>query len=309
MMLRYVFYRLLAIIPVLIGVSLAVFIMVRLVPGDPIKLMFVNQALPSPERIAEMRHSLGLDLPIWEQYLRYLWGVLQGDFGNSFRSRQPVFDEIITRLPNTIRLTTVSLLIAVTIGITAGVLSAVFRNTWIDRVSMVVAIIGISIPGFWLGLMIMLFFGVRLEWFPVSGATTWKHIVMPALTLGLISSAIIARLTRASMLDALNQDYVRTARSKGLGGFHVVVRHALRNAMIPVVTIVGLQVGGLLSGAFIIESVFAYPGVGQLAVTALQTRDFPVIQGIVLLVAAIYVCVNLVADLIYGFLDPRIQYS
>ncbi len=308
-MLRYVFYRLLAIIPVLIGVSLAVFVMVRLVPGDPVKLMFANQALPSPERLAEMRHNMGLDLPVWQQYLDYVWGVLHGDFGESFRSRQPVFEEIITRLPNTIRLTTASLLVAVTIGISAGVLSAVFRNSWIDRVSMIVAIIGISIPGFWLGLMIMLFFGVRLEWFPVSGATTWKHIVMPAFTLGLISSAIIARLTRASMLDALNQDYVRTARAKGLGSFHVVVRHALRNAMIPVVTIVGLQVGGLLSGAFIIESVFAYPGVGQLAVTALQTRDFPVIQGIVLLVATIYVCVNLVADLIYGFLDPRIQYS
>jgi peptide/nickel transport system permease protein len=307
-MLRYVLYRLIAIIPVLIGVSVAVFVMVRLVPGDPVKLMFANQALPSPERIAEMRHNMGLDLPIWEQYARYLWGAVQGDFGNSFRSRQPVFDEIVTRLPNTIRLTSASLLVAVTIGITAGVLSAVFRNTWIDRVSMVVAIIGISIPGFWLGLMIMLFFGVRLEWFPVSGATSWRHVIMPALTLGLISSAIIARLTRASMLDALNQDYVRTARAKGLGSFHVVVRHALRNAMIPVVTIVGLQVGGLLSGAFIIESVFAYPGVGQLAVTALQTRDFPVIQGIVLLVAVIYVGVNLVADLIYGFLDPRIQY-
>jgi ABC-type dipeptide/oligopeptide/nickel transport system permease component len=305
---RYFLYRLAAVIPVLLGVSVAVFTMVRLVPGDPVQLMFVNQAMPSPERVEEMRHQMGLDLPVWRQYADYVTGILHGDFGNSYRSRQPVFEEIIARLPNTLRLTFASLLVAVTIGITAGVLSAVYKGRWIDRVSMIVAIFGISIPGFWLGLMIMLLFGVRLEWLPVSGATTWRHLVMPAFTLGLLSSAVIARLTRASMLDALNQDYVRTARAKGLGSSRVVIRHALRNAMIPVVTIVGLQIGGLLSGAFIIESVFAYPGIGQLAVTALQSRDFPVIQGIVLFVATIYVGVNLLADLVYGYLDPRIQY-
>jgi ABC-type dipeptide/oligopeptide/nickel transport system permease component len=305
---RYFLYRLAAVIPVLLGVSVAVFTMVRLVPGDPVQLMFVNQAMPSPERVEEMRHQMGLDLPVWRQYADYVTGILHGDFGNSYRSRQPVFEEIITRLPNTLKLTFASLLVAVTIGITAGVLSAVYKGRWIDKVSMVVAIFGISIPGFWLGLMIMLLFGVRLEWLPVSGATTWRHLVMPAFTLGLLSSAVIARLTRASMLDAMNQDYVRTARAKGLGSSRVVIRHALRNAMIPVVTIVGLQIGGLLSGAFIIESVFAYPGIGQLAVTALQSRDFPVIQGIVLFVATIYVGVNLLADLVYGYLDPRIQY-
>jgi peptide/nickel transport system permease protein len=290
-------------------VSIAVFVMVRLVPGDPVQLMFANQAAPSPERLDEIRRQLGLDLPIWKQYLHYVTGVLQGDFGQSIRSRQPVFEEIVQRLPNTLRLTFASLAVAITIGIVAGVLSAVYKGRWIDKVSMIISILGISIPGFWFGLMIMLLFGVRLEWLPVSGATTWKHLVMPAVTLGLISSAIIARLTRASMLDALGQDYVRTARAKGLAGYAVVTRHALRNAFIPVVTIIGLQIGGLLSGAFIIESVFAYPGVGQLAVTALQARDFPVIQGIVLMVAAIYVCVNLLADLVYGFLDPRIQFS
>ncbi|HLU37512.1 MAG TPA: nickel ABC transporter permease [Thermomicrobiales bacterium] len=308
-MFRYFLYRLAAVIPVLFGVSIAVFVMVRLVPGDPVQLMFTNQPLPSPERLEEIRHQLGLDLPIWKQYLNYLTGVLQGDFGQSIRSRQPVFEEIVQRLPNTLRLTFASLAVAITVGILAGVLSAVYKGRWIDKVSMVVSILGISIPGFWFGLMIMLLFGVRLEWLPVSGATSWKHLVMPAITLGLISSAIIARLTRASMLDALGQDYVRTARAKGLRGSTVVTRHALRNAFIPVVTIIGLQIGGLLSGAFIIETVFAYPGVGQLAVTALQARDFPVIQGIVLMVAAIYVCVNLLADLVYGFLDPRIQYS
>jgi len=305
---RYFIYRLVATIPVLLGVSVVVFFMLRLVPGDPVRLMFANQASPPPERIEEIRHQLGLDLPIWRQYLDYVTGVLQGDFGLSIRSRQPVFEEIVQRLPNTFRLTSASLAVAVTVGILAGVLSAVYKGRWIDRVSMVVAILGISIPSFWFGLMIMLLFGVRLEWLPVSGATTWEHLVMPAITLGLISSAIIARLTRASMLEALGQDYVRTARAKGLSGRTVIARHALRNAFIPVVTIIGLQIGGLLSGAFIIESVFAYPGVGQLAVTALQARDFPVIQGIVLLVAVIYVGVNLLEDLVYGFLDPRIQY-
>lgn len=308
-MFRYFLYRLAAVVPVLLGVSVAVFVMVRLVPGDPVQIMFANQAMPTPERVEEMRHQLGLDLPIWQQYFKYVGGVVQGDFGNSFRSRQPVWDEIVTRLPNTLQLTFASLAVAITIGVAAGVLSAVYKGRWIDKVSMVIAILGISIPGFWLGLMIMLFFGVRLEWFPVSGASTWQHLVMPAFTLGLLSSAVIARLTRASMLDSLGQDYVRTARAKGLSGFSVVTRHALRNALIPVVTIIGLQIGGLLSGAFIIESVFAYPGVGQLAVTALQMRDFPVIQGIVLLVATIYVCVNLIADLVYGFLDPRIQFD
>lgn len=307
-MFRYFLYRLAAVIPVLFGVSVVVFVMVRLVPGDPVQLMFQNQAMPSPERLAEMRHQMGLDLPVWRQYYDYVTGVVQGDFGASYRSRQPVFDEIITRLPNTLKLTFASLVVAVTIGVTTGVLSAVYKGRWIDKVSMVIAIFGISIPGFWLGLMIMLLFGVRLEWLPVSGATTWQHLIMPAFTLGLLSSAVIARLTRASMLDALGQDYVRTARSKGLTGRRVVTRHALRNALIPVVTIVGLQIGGLLSGAFIIESVFAYPGIGQLAVTALQSRDFPVIQGIVLFVAFIYVGVNLLADLVYGYLDPRIQY-
>jgi len=306
---RYILYRLVAVIPVLLGVSIAVFFMVRLVPGDPIQIMFANQAKPSPERIAEMRHQLGLDLPIWKQYLQYLQGIVQGDLGQSIRSRQPVLNEITERLPNTIKLTSASLLIAIAIGVSAGVISAVFKGRWIDKVSMVGAILGISIPGFWLGLMIMMLFAVRLGWFPVSGASTWKHLVLPALTLGILSSAVIARLTRASMLEALEQDYVRTARAKGLRESTVVARHALRNAMVPVVTIVGLQIGGLLSGAFIIESVFAYPGVGQLAVTALQARDFPMIQGIVLFVAVVYVGVNLLADLLYGFLDPRIRYS
>jgi ABC-type dipeptide/oligopeptide/nickel transport system permease component len=308
-MLKYFLFRVLGTVPVLFGVSVAVFVMVRLVPGDPVQIMFANSAQPSQEQVDAMRHQLGLDLPIYRQYVKYLDGVVQGDLGESFRSRQPVGSEIIDRLPNTLKLTGASLLVALVIGLTAGILSATFRGGWIDRISMVVAIIGLSVPGFWLGMMIMLLFGVRLQWFPVSGAETWKHLVMPAFTLGVISSAVIARITRASMLEVLNQDYVRTARAKGLHDVSVVWRHALRNALIPVVTIVGLQIGGLLSGAFIIESVFAYPGIGALAVNALQTRDFPMIQGIVLFVAVVYVGINVLIDLLYGVLDPRISYS
>lgn len=308
-MLQYFLYRLIGAIPVLIGVSIAVFVMVRLVPGDPVQIMFANSAQPSQEQIDAMRHQLGLDQPIYRQYVQYLEGIVQGDLGQSFRSRQPVGSEIVERLPNTLKLTAASLLVAIVIGVTAGILSATFRGGWIDRISMVIAIIGLSVPGFWLGMMIMLLFGVRLQWFPVSGASTWKHLVMPAFTLGVISSAVLARITRASMLEVLNQDYVRTARAKGLRDVTVVWRHALRNALIPVVTIIGLQIGGLLSGAFIIESVFAYPGVGALAVNALQTRDFPMIQGIVLFVAVVYVGVNVFIDMLYGLLDPRISYA
>ena len=308
-MLRYVLYRVLGAIPVLVGVSVAVFFMLRLVPGDPVKIMFANRGQPSPEQLQAMRHELGLDLPIHRQYVRYVGNALTGDLGISFRSKQPVGAEIRARLPNTLKLTAASLAVAVLIGVSAGVLSATFKGSWIDRLGMLVAIIGISVPGFWLGLMVMLLFAVRLRWFPVAGAESWRHLVMPAFTLGLIASAVLARLTRASMLEALGQEYVRTARAKGLRESFVVWRHALRNALIPVVTIVGLLVGSLLSGAFIIEAVFAYPGIGYLAVNALLTRDFPMIQGIVLLVAVIYVGVNLVTDLLYGLIDPRVGYS
>jgi peptide/nickel transport system permease protein len=307
--LRYVLYRLIAAVPVLLGVSIAVFFMVRLVPGDPVQIMFANQPQPTPEQRQAMRRQLGIDLPIYHQYVRFIGGAVQGDLGKSFRSKRPVGPEIIERLPNTLRLTAASLAVAIVIGMTAGILSATFKGSWLDRLSMLTSIVGISIPGFWLGLMIMLLFAVRLRWFPVAGADTWRHLVMPAFTLGLISSAVLARLTRASMLEALNQDYVRTARAKGLAEVFVVWRHALRNALVPIVTIIGLLIGGLLSGTFIIEAVFAYPGIGLLAVNALQTRDFPMIQGIVLFVAVVYVAVNLVTDLLYGLLDPRITYS
>jgi peptide/nickel transport system permease protein/oligopeptide transport system permease protein len=288
-------------------VTVLVFVMVRLVPGDPIDMMFANTRPPSPEERAALRHQLGLDRPIHEQYVRFVADAATGDLGKSFRSRQPVVEEITARLPNTLKLTAASLTVAVVIGVLAGTLAAVFRGTWVDGASMLVAVLGVSIPGFWLGLMAMLLFSVRLGWLPVAGAGSWKHLVLPAFTLGVLASAVLARMTRSSMLDALSLDYVRTARAKGLRETVVVLRHALRNALIPIVTIVGLQIGSLLSGAFIIESVFGYPGVGQLAVNALQNRDFPVIQGIVLLVALTYVAVNILVDVLYGMIDPRVS--
>lgn len=308
-MARFVIYRIVSIIPVLIGISVAVFFMVRLVPGDPIDIMYANRPKPTPEQRAAIEREMGLNLPIHRQYVRYVAGVVQGDLGDSFRTKQPVAEQIRARLPNTIKLTLASLAVALVLGIVAGVLSATFRNSWIDRISMLIAVGGVSIPAFWLGLMLILVFSVRLGWFPVAGARTWQHLVLPSVTLGLVVSAVLARITRASMLEALNQDYVRTARAKGLREFFVVGRHAFRNAMIPVVTIVGLLIGNLLAGAFIIEAVFGYPGIGLLAVNALQTRDFPMIQGIVLFVAVVYVVINVLVDILYAFIDPRIKFS
>lgn len=308
-MVKFILVRLLGTIPVLLGVSILVFSMVRLVPGDPIDMMFSNLAPPSPEQRQAIRHEMGLDKPVYLQYVSFVGNALRGDLGKSYRTKRPVSEEIRNRLPNTIKLTIASLALSTLIGVVAGVLAATFKNTWIDFISMVIAIIGVSIPGFWLGLMIMMLFSVKLGWFPVAGADTWKHLVLPTVTLGVLASAILARMTRSAMLDVLNQDYVRTARAKGLREWRVIMGHAFRNALVPIVTILGLQIGGLLSGAFIIEAVFAYPGIGMLAVQALANRDFPLIQGIVLLVAVIYVLVNLAVDMLYSVLDPRVRNS
>jgi ABC-type dipeptide/oligopeptide/nickel transport system permease component len=306
---QYLLKRLVSALLVLFGVSLLVFTMVRLVPGDPVDIMFANQPPPTPEQRAALRQQLGLDLPIHRQYFHFLGKALQGDLGRSFRTKRPVTNEILARLPNTVKLTAASLTVAVLVGVSTGVLAATSKGSWIDTATMVLAIAGVSVPAFWLGLMLILLFAVQLGWFPVSGAASWRHLVLPAVTLGVLTSGILARMTRSSLLEELARDYVRTARAKGLRETTVLLRHALRNALIPVVTIVGLQLGQLLSGAFIIEAVFAYPGVGLLAVSALQARDFPLIQGIVLLVATIYVLVNLAVDLLYCWIDPRVSYA
>ena len=286
-MLLYLVRRLLFVIPVVIGVLTLVFFMRALVPGDPIEIMFLGQPPPDPDTVAAIRRELGLDKSLPLQYVQYVIGVAQGDLGSSVRTRRPVLDEIRDRYPNTLILTFASLVVALVVGLTTGVLAAVYKDSWIDTVTMLLALFGLSMPAFWFGLLMIQYFGVYLRWFPVMGSGSLRHLIMPALTLGLIASTVQARVARSSMLEVLSSDYVRTARAKGLNAGTVILRHGLKNALIPTMTILGLQVGGLLGGAFIIEAVFAWHGVGELAVQAISQRDFPLIQGIIVVVATV----------------------
>lgn len=295
-------------IPIWLGILFLVFLMRVLVPGDPIQLMFAGQ-YSDPVVEAEMRHKFGLDKPLPTQFVDYVEGVAHGDLGFSITAQQPVTKLIEAHYPYTVVLTLTSLSIAVTIGLITGILSALRKDTIIDLFSMIFALAGLSMPAFWLGLLLIYVFAVDLGWFPVLGSMSPKGLVLPSVTLGVIASAVTARLVRSTMIDVLNEDYIRTARAKGIVETRVVLRHALRNALIPIVTIIGLQFGGLLSGAFIVEVIFAWHGIGELAIIALQHRDFPLIQGIVLVVATTYVLVNLAVDLVYAVLDRRIVYS
>jgi peptide/nickel transport system permease protein len=307
-MTAYVLRRLLVTIPVLFAVVTLVFAIRPLVPGDPVEIMFFGQSA-NPEVIANVRAQLGLDKSIPEQYLLYVSNVLQGDLGTSITTRQPVIEEIANRYPATLQLAVGAFLVSAVVGLGAGILAAVHKDSLVDTLAMVVATAGISMPAFWFGLLAIYLFSVNLGWFSVIPDGSLKSLILPALTLGLIASSIVARLVRSAMLEVLGQEYVQTARAKGLSERRVVMHHALRNAAIPVVTIVGLQFGGLLTGAFIIEAVFAWHGIGELAVQAFAKRDFPMIQGITLVVATTYVLVNLVVDVVYAALDPRITYS
>lgn len=304
---RYVLKRLLLALPVLLGVSVVVFVAIRLIPGDPALLMAGQAA--TQEVVQQIRTTLGLDRPLPVQYLYFLRNVLRGDLGRSLFNGAPVVEELSQRFPRTVRLALASILVASFIGIPAGVLAATRRSTWVDTLVMVVALAGVSVPVFWLGLNLILMFSVRLQWLPAFGYETWRHLILPSFTLGAASAAIVARMTRSAMLEVLSQDYVRTARAKGLAERVVVNRHALRNALIPVVTILGLQLGTLLSGAVLTETVFAWPGIGRLLVEAVLARDYPVIQGATLLIAATFVALNVLVDVLYGLLDPRIRYE
>jgi peptide/nickel transport system permease protein len=304
---RYILQRLLALIPVLFGVSLIVFSILKFVPGDP--ALQVGGLDASPEDLAAIRHQMGLDQPVHVQYLYFIGNALQGDFGQSIRSHRPVLEELRSRIPNTVTLTAVAMVFAILIGTGLGILAAVRQYSLWDNLAMVAAMLGISVPIFWLGLMLMLLFAVQLRWLPTAGTGTALHLVLPALTLGAASAAIIARQVRSAMLEVLRQDYIRTARAKGLHARKVVLRHALTNALIPAVTIIGLQFGYLLAGAVITETVFAWPGVGRLLVDAIKYRDFPVVQATILWLALIFSAVNLAVDLLYGYLDPRIKYQ
>ncbi|PYM91816.1 MAG: peptide ABC transporter permease [Candidatus Rokuibacteriota bacterium] len=305
-MLIYLTRRVLAVVPVLFGVTLAVFSMLFLVPGDPVKMMLA-EFVTSPDQIAQMRAQLHLDEPLPQQYGRFVANAFRGDLGTSIRSRRPVATEIAENVASTAQLALASMAVAIAIGVPLGLLAALFRNTWLDVGSMVVALLGVSMPSFWLGLLLIFVFSLHLAWFPATGGGDLLHLVLPSLTLGTIASAIIARLTRSSMLEVLGQDYVRTARAKGLAWWGVVVRHALKNALIPIITIFGLQFGNLLAGAVIVETVFSRPGLGRLIVGGILAKDFPLVQGTVLFVAASYVMINVLVDVAYAFVDPRIR--
>ncbi len=309
-MLRYVAGRLVGTVPVLFGVTLLVFAMTVLTPGDRVVAMLGDaaQGLGQAAR-EELRRELGLDRPLPIQYLEYVAGLARGDLGFSARSRRPVLAEIRDRLPATIELALAGLAVAVTLGVSLGVLAAVRRGTVFDSLAVAIALVGVSVPVFWMGFLLMMVFALELGWLPASGRGTWRHLVLPAATVGLASAAFIARITRGAVIETLGQDYVRTARSKGLSERRVVARHALRPALLPIVTVVGLQLGGLLGGAVLTETVFAWPGVGRLLVDAIVARDVPLVQGCVLVVAFLFIGVNLVVDVSYAAINPKVRYG
>jgi ABC-type dipeptide/oligopeptide/nickel transport system permease component len=304
---RYVVQRLLWVVPVVLGVSLIVFSIMKMVPGD------VAQVIAGLDGTAEdvelIRSDLGLDRPLHEQYLTFLWRSLQGDFGRSAVTKRPVVDEIGSRIGPTAELAVAAFAVSIVVGLIAGIVSATHRYTIWDNLATLIALIGVSMPVFWLGLMLMLLFSVGLGWLPSSGAGTPAQLVLPALALGSASTAIIARQTRSGLLEVLGQDYVRTARAKGLTERVVLVRHALKNALIPTITVAGLQVGFLMGGSVLAETVFARPGLGRLLVDSIARRDIPVVQTTIMLLSVTFVFVNLVVDLLYVKLDPRIQYD
>lgn len=304
---RYLARRLTIMVPLLVGVSMIVFVLIRLIPGDPAELMASQWA--TADDIAQVRRAWGLDQPLPIQYGVFLGNLLRGDLGRSVASGVPVAREIAARYPATLLLAAASMAVAVGIGGMAGVVSARRPYSWWDHAAMILALVGVSTPAFWAGLMLILLFSVVLGWLPASGMGSVRHLVLPAVTLGMVAAGIIARQTRSSMLDVLSQDYVRTAWAKGLAESAVTYRHALKNALIPVVTIVGLQFGTLLGGSVVVESVFAWPGMGRLLVDAVMVRDYPIVQAAVLLFAATFACINLLVDLAYGLLDPRIRYE
>jgi ABC-type dipeptide/oligopeptide/nickel transport system permease component len=305
-MVQYILRRLAQTVLVLLGVSALSFGMMFL-SGDPANVMAGETW--TREQIEDFRHQMGFDRPWYVQYGDFLSGAVRGDFGVSLRQRQPTFDLVMERMPATIELAAAALAIALAIGLPLGILAAIKRGSIWDNILMMTGLLGQSIPVFWLGLLLVMIFSVRLGWFPVAGRGGLSHLILPAVTLGLFSTAYVARMTRSSMLEVLGNDYIRTARAKGLRERVVITRHALRNALIPLVTVVGLQVGALLGGAVITETIFAWPGVGRLTIQAIQTKDLPLVQAPVTVIATIFVLVNLAVDLLYTYLDPKIRLS
>lgn len=307
-MLQYIAKRLLLTVPTIVTITLVVFLMLHAVPGDPATI-FAGDKNVTPEQLAVVRLEMGLDRPILVQYLNYVTRIFVGNLGRSLYSRMPVRLEIGNRVSSSAELAVAAFALASTFGVLLGVVSALWRSSWVDVAAMSFAIVGVSMPIFWLASMLIFLFAITLGWFPVTGAGGLNRLVLPALALGLISSATLARLVRSSVLEVLSQAYVTTARSKGLREMVILTRHVLKNAFIPVITVMGLQFGTLLSGAVITETVFARPGLGKLLVDAILIKDFPVIQAVILIVALIYVLMNLLVDISYAFLDPRIRFD
>lgn len=303
----YIRRRLLQSVVVVWGVSVLVFFLLRLAPGDPVSLLLVESA--SPEQVAEAQAKWGLDKPIPVQYAVFLGRALRGDLGDSLFFQQPAIEVLMERMPATLQLSAAALLFSLSVAIPIGLLSALKRDTFWDYLGTGLAMIGQAIPPYWLGIMLILVFAVALGWFPTSGRGTLRHLVLPAITLGSVLMALVTRLVRSGMLDVLGEDYVRTARAKGLRERTVIMRHALRNILIPLVTVIGLQLGALFGGAVITESIFAWPGVGRLALQSINARDYPMVQAAVLVISVVYVFLNLAVDLLYVYLDPRIRYD
>jgi peptide/nickel transport system permease protein len=303
----YALRRIVMTVPVLLGVATLVFSLIHLVPGDPALAMLGESATGA--EVADLRAKLGLDQPLMTQYRRYVTGLLHADLGRSFRYNTPVEREIAQRLSNTVKLAVAAMAVALAIAVPLGVLGALFQGKALDQAAMTLSLVGISMPNFWLGPLLAIVFAVKLGWLPVSGTGSPLNLVLPAATLGAALAAILARMTRASLIDELRELYVLAARARGLSEARAVIAHALRNSLIPVVTIVGLQFGAVLTGTIITETIFAWPGVGRLLIQAISFRDYPLVQGCILLIAVTYVAMNLLVDLVYGWLDPRIRYE
>lgn len=304
---QYIFKRLISGVIVLFGLSIFTFMLIHFIPGDPVRIMLGQRA--TVEQIEALREELGLNKPLVTQYLSYASGVAKGDLGTSLKTGRPVSTEIAERFPATAKMAVASLGVAVVVGIGMGVLAARWKDTFIDNFIMTLSTFGMALPGFWLGLLVILVFSVHLGWFPIAGGTGFMDIVLPAFTLGTLMATSLSRLTRAGMVEVLSNDYIRTARAKGMSERLVLLRHAFRNVMIPIVAVIGLEFAGLLGGAVIVEQVFNWPGIGTLAIQAISSRDFPMIQGTTLFIGAIYVLVVIVIDVLYAILDPRIDYT
>ena len=304
---RFLARRLALTIPVLLGVATLVFSLIHLIPGDPAQAM-LGEAAPQAD-VEELRRRLGLDRPLIEQYVSFLAGLVRGDLGTSLRTGQPVTAQIVERMPATVELAAAAMLVAIAFSMPLGIAAAVRRGTFVDHAAMTVSLAGVSVPNFWLGPLLAIVFAIELGWLPVSGRGTWAHLVLPAVSLGAALAAILARMTRATMLEELREQYVQAARARGVSRFRAIIRHAFRNSLIPVVTLVGLQFGAVLTGAVITETIFAWPGIGRLLIQSIGFRDYPLVQGCILLIALTYVAVNLLTDVLYGVLDPRIRYE